>query len=536
MLPAGFPAIGGLNAFMAMTAPSRSPIDGDASARGRKRTVARDGALSMAALFVVGATRVLYGSMVSRATDPETYGLIGVLIAISLILSLVLPAGINSAIARYVPYSLGQGAQGNATTLYRSLLRFGLIASAGLGALAAAGAAVAGLGRTEIVEVGLLTAAYSSYVLYKAGLYGFDLVPRYLLLEILSSGTILMSTVYVVVTGSAWYLAPQVAGYSIFVVAAHLVLRAPTARSAPDGSINYREVAGYVALACVGTVASAGFLQATQVLAARFALSDAAYFTATITLVSMLYFLPRALSLALFPFMAQAHGAGDLTVVRGHADKSTRALLTLLSPVFVIGIFVSGEALVIYGGPPFLAGALILQIVLLASYLSVIQVPSVNTLSSASREGLRLSAGWAVIGAIVGLALVPVAGPLIGSAGIAVAYFIGTAVTASGPITIVWRRYRMHWTGPVIRAVGAVGIAFVAARVLAVVAPVGGVPWFRDMTAALVGVVLTLFLLRGDLAWVLRAARHSDDRQSRVGGQDYVEGSESLDRNEHRTA
>src|SRR5262245_46266459 len=97
--------------------------------------VMRTGALSMVALAALGLTRLVHGSLVSRATDQATYGRVGVLIALTTIASLLLPAGVASAVGKYVPYLQGGGDPDAARTAYRLLSRLGL-----------AGALVFGLG------------------------------------------------------------------------------------------------------------------------------------------------------------------------------------------------------------------------------------------------------------------------------------------------------------------------------------------------------------------------------------------------------
>jgi O-antigen/teichoic acid export membrane protein len=63
----------------------------------------------MAGLVALGLTRLLHGVLVSRATDHETYGLVGSLIAVTTIGSLLLPAGLASAAAKFIPYQHGRG-------------------------------------------------------------------------------------------------------------------------------------------------------------------------------------------------------------------------------------------------------------------------------------------------------------------------------------------------------------------------------------------------------------------------------------------
>jgi O-antigen/teichoic acid export membrane protein len=262
-----------------------------------------------------------------------------------------------------------------------------------------------------------------------------------------------------------------------------------------------------VFLACLGTLASAGFLQGTQFLAATFApAEDLASFAAAVTLVAPIQFLPRALALAMFPSMSAAHGAGDRDEVRRQADLSTRGLLAVLTPLFVAGIVLAPEILVVFGGDQYIGGALVLQLILAGAFISVIQVGSVNALSSAGGWQLRIPVGSAVTGALVGLAVVVVAGPALGSPGVAGAYVLGTVATAAGPIAAVWRRQRMSW--------GAAGGRAILCMVMSIFVAIW-MPTPEDPTAALavhgfvalVAVVAALAILRGDIRALIVATR-----------------------------
>lgn len=472
--------------------------------------LARDSVLSMAALMVLGGTRVVYGSMVSRVTDRETYGIVGVLIAVTMIASFVLPAGVAAATSRFVPYNRGRGDLATARGLYRVLARIGIGAAGLLSILATVAASVA-LHRplNQSVEVGLLTFAYSLYITDKAALYGFNRVGRYLRLEVVASGVTLAATVAVIATGSTWYLLPFVIGYGVFIAGARVSVRADLRGEVgrPSRS-DLLEIVGYAALACVGTLSSAGFLQGTQLLAAKFAAPvELAYFAAAVTLIAPMYFLPRALALALFPFMSEAHGAGELAVVRWHADLGTRALLVLLAPVFVVAELLSAEILALFGGAKYVDGAPVLQIILAGVYLTVIQVAAVNALSSGSGWQLRTPVAWAAAGFTVGLVTVAAVGGPLGAAGVGLAYLIGTMVTATGPITVVWRRYRMPWARPVARALLTVGTALAAARLLDSADIDGAARWAADIGAAVLAVSIALAVLRRDIASVLQSGR-----------------------------
>ena len=143
-----------------------------------------------------------------------------------------------------------------------------------------------------------------------------------------------------------------------------------------------------------------------------------------------------------------------------------------------------------------------LQLLLVATYLAVIQVAAVNALSSGTRREVRIP----VLSAVAGCGARAARSWcrwVSGSAapGSALAYLIAVGAGAAGPIAATWRRYEMAWAGPLIRSlvvivVGlAVGLAAEASGVtgtgrvladigLAVgVAGVGAVVLHRDIRA-----------------------------------------------------
>jgi O-antigen/teichoic acid export membrane protein len=295
----------------------------------------------------------------------------------------------------------------------------------------------------------------------------------------------------------------------VFVAGARLLLRRDTAGEvAPAGSFDRREVAGFVGLACLGTLASTGFTQGMPLLARAFVGPDAvAAFTLVIALVAPMYFLPRALNLALFPAMAHAHGAGDVGAVRRHTDVLTRALVVLLVPLFGVAVLVARELLTVYGGGGYAEAAPVFQLVLVGTYLSVIQVAAVNALSSGTRRQVRIPVTSAVTGALVGCALAPLLAAEFGAVGLAAGYVAGTAVIAGGPIVATWRLHRMRWAGVLARALGLLALAAVAGAWLDTAAPPGAVRIGVALAAAAGFVAVALAVLHRDVRGLLAVAR-----------------------------
>jgi len=464
--------------------------------------IARVGALSVLALIAVGLTRLVHGSLISHATDRNTYGLVGSLLATSMVASLVLPGGISSAMAKFVALHRGAGDPSAARAIHRFLTRYSVLSGALLGLAAALVAgAIWHLAFAEAAALWLLTTSYSVYSVDKAALYGFGRSGAYACLEILTSGVAVIATIATVAFGWHGYLLPLAIGYTLFVLGARVLLRPEI--HAGHAPFDRREVLTYAVVASVGTLAGTGFLQGTQLLASRFAQpAEVAYFAASVALVAPLYFLPRALGLALFPAMAAAHGAGDADGVRRQGDVSTRALAVLLAPVFVAGEFLAPLVLTIFGGAEYAAGAPVLRIMLAATWLSVLQVPAINALASDTRKRARIPAGSAVLGCLTGLGVVAVLGEPLGAVGVAVGYLVGSAITAAIPITIVWRSERMAWTGPLGRSLALLIVGFAAA---AATEADHSAQWTVGFAAG--GAALAAAVLARDLRSLLRAVR-----------------------------
>jgi O-antigen/teichoic acid export membrane protein len=482
----------------------------------RGPTVVRAGLLSMVGLVALGGTRLIHISLVTRATDQTNVGVVGTLIGLAMTASVFVPGGLASAASRFIPFYRGAGDGGVARRAYRLLTTAGYACALGLGCIVAViAAAMIGVSPGDAIAVGALTAVFSAYSVAKSAMFGFDRVVPYTWLEIAGSVVAIGSTVVVVATGSRAYLAPLTIGYAVLMLGALVVLRpsradrgsqADSASAGPRPRVNPREITVYVGLASLGGLASAGLLQVLPAAARPFTTTtEVSYFVAAVALVAPLYFLPRALGMALFPAMAKAHGAGDVDAVRRHADTFTRALFVLLAPLFAAGLLLAPEVLALVLGQEYANGAEVLRIILLATYASVVQVAAVNALSSG--DGVRIPVWSAVFGALVGVAAVVPLGHWFGATGVAVAYLIASTVGAAVPIAVVWRRFGLAWTVPAGVSVAILLVTLVAAQVIEKTSSYGSARIAIDILAALAVLVGGVLLLRRDIAAAL-AARH----------------------------
>ena len=471
----------------------------------------RTGLLSMAALVALGLTRLVHGSLVSRATDPHEYALIGTLIACATVAGMAFPAALASAATRFVAFHRGRGDAPTARAIYRRLAVAGIAGGAALTVLATTLAtALLDLSAAEAAAVAALTAAYALYSVEKGALYGFDRVATYARLELACSGLAVAATVVVVAAGAdvAACLAPLALGYGALALAAAAALRGEPGAPAAVAAEARREVSGYVAWTSLGILAGAGFLYGLPMLASWLVEPvEAAYVVAAVTLVAPLYLLPRALGMALFPAMAHAHGAGDVDAVRRHADVATRFLVVALAPVFAVGMLLARELLLAFGGDRYAGGVDVLQLLLAATYMTVVCVAAVNALASGRSVRIPVLSGAA--GTAVGLAVaIPLAGPL-DAAGLGLGYLLNVAISAAVPIAVVWRRHAMPWAGPVVRALALVLGALALARGIAALDLEGAERTAADAAGALAAAAAAAALLGRQIAALVRLARRS---------------------------
>ncbi len=173
-----------------------------------------------------------------------------------------------------------------------------------------------------------LALAYSGYAFTRGLQFGAGQVPRATFWDVATAALSLVVLVLVVTSHSVpVLLLPLVVGYAV-------VHRSPTGRGGPSAGSATRCAARWTAsslLAVVGTLASAGFLQLSNVLArAANSPHDAGLYAAALSLATPASLLSRSFSLVLFPSMSEAHGRDDQASLRAQTDLGTRALVLVM--------------------------------------------------------------------------------------------------------------------------------------------------------------------------------------------------------------
>jgi O-antigen/teichoic acid export membrane protein len=439
--------------------------------------------LSTVGIGVQGVVRFLFSLLIGRSSGPAVLGEASAPVSLALFASLLWPTATGTAAAKFV--AIARGAQrpediaGVAAHLARRTVLSGLV----LGVCSAVVAlTVLHTGLAAAGMTGLLAIAYSGYAFTRGLQFGAGQVPRATFWDVGTAALSLVALVLVVSSHSVpVLLLPLVVGYAVYSVANWP--RPTGLRPAVDLR---REMDGFVLLGVVGTLASTGFLQISNVLArAANSPHDAGLYAAALSLATPASLLSRSVSLVLFPSMSEAHGREDRASLRAQTDLGTRALVLVMVGTFGVIVILSRAILQLAYRDDFSGAGTVLPIMLIAVLLGTVVVAGVNYLTSTSQQGMRISAGTSVIGLLIGCASWGLLVPAYGVAGVAVGYLIGSVFITLPILILVWRRERHHWTALAVRFIVAVAVLVLLA-VYEQHADIGTLPAFGLAAAFLV--------------------------------------------------
>jgi O-antigen/teichoic acid export membrane protein len=407
--------------------------------------------LSTVGVGVQGVVRFLYSLLIGRTSGTAVLGEASAPVSLALFSSLLWPTATGSAAAKFVAIARGAQRAEEMEAVGRHLARRTVQSSAVLavGTILVA-RTVLGVGWGAAAMTGALALAYSGYAFTRGLQFGAGQVPRATFWDLASAVVSVVVLVLVVTSHSvAVLLLPLVVGYGLYTLA-----NWPRRVSAVISADLRREMDGFVLLGVVGTLASAGFLQISNVLArAANSPHEAGLYAAALSLATPASLISRSFSLVLFPSMSEAHGREDRASLRAQTDLGTRALVVIMVATFGLIVILSRVILRLFYGDDFAGAGTVLPIMLVAVLLGTVVVAGVNYLTSTSQRGMRISAGTSVIGMVIGCAAWGFLVPLYGVTGVAVGYLIGSVFITVPPLVIVWRREAHHWTALAIRFV-----------------------------------------------------------------------------------
>lgn len=223
-------------------------------------------------------------------------------------------------------------------------------------------------------------------------------------LAVWSSGIATLSTIATIVllligVRSIWVITPLVLLNLAFVVCSW-----PRRADRLTDPATKAEISGFIRLAVVGTLSSAGFTQLAVLLAASVnGLAYAGTYAAANTLTAPITMLASALGSVLFPALASAHASGNVDELRARLSRATSQLSTLILFVCIPALILAGPIVNFLWGASFADTAWILLFSVPAVALGAIASPAVSAITSESNRGMAVSAISSVSGAAIGV-------------------------------------------------------------------------------------------------------------------------------------
>ncbi|MGH3756201.1 lipopolysaccharide biosynthesis protein [Actinophytocola sp.] len=458
-------------------------------------SLARGGVYSTVGLVAQGLLRFATAFLVGHLAGKSVLGVVASAIATSLTLALLWPTTTGSAASKFLARARGAEEPGEARATAAHLRMRTMQTGILLGAVSVPIWVLIDAGSwPDALCVAALTIAYSGYSFTRGVQFGAGQVPRATAWDVTSVVLGLAGLVVLLLAGvrNTALVLPLVATYGLYTVAGWPY----GARGRPERKLR-RELDGFVALGAIGSLASTGFLQLSQV-AAKLAAGDAeaGQYASAIALATPASLLAASLTLVLLPSMSEAWGRRDFAAFRARTDRATRGLAVMLVAIFGVIMVCSRLIVGLIWGEEFAGAEKLLPVLAAAVLATNLCVASVNALNSRSQRGMMVNTASSITGMLVGAVIWVVVAPHLGLAGVALGYLCGAVVIATIPITVVWRKDGHRWG----MVYAKVGLGLVLAAALVVVEHVAGLPLPLDPVLALGFLAVWWVLNRAEVA------------------------------------
>ncbi|WP_162830207.1 lipopolysaccharide biosynthesis protein [Amycolatopsis palatopharyngis] len=458
-------------------------------------SLARGGVLSTVGLLAQGILRFATAFLVGHIAGKSELGVVASAIATATILALLWPTSTGSAASKFLARARGAGNPEEIRSIAAHLRRRAVLTAILLGLISLPAWVLIDNGSwLGAVSVGALTIAYSGYSFTRGVQFGSGQVPRataWDLVSVVLGLTGLIALLLAGVRGPALVL-PLVLAYGVYTLAGF-----PYGGSGRPTRARRRELDGFVALGAVGTLASTGFLQLSQISAKVVGGdADAGQYAAALNLATPASMLAASLSLVLLPSLAEAWGRGDHAGFHAQTNNATRALAVVMVGIFGSIIVCSRLLIGIIWGDRFAGAENILPVLVLAVLATNLGVGSVNALTTRSQRGMLVTVAASLLGMAVGVTFWLLVAPGMGILGVALGYLCGTVVIAAIPVGVAWRTGGHTWA--VLFGKVALGLAVVGGIVL--VQRLAELPFLLDPAFALAFLVIWWLMNRSDVA------------------------------------
>jgi len=403
------------------------------------------GILVVLGLLAQGVARFLTNAMIGRFAGPAVLGITASAYATAQIMALLGPTSIGSAASKYV--ARYRGAKSEQLDRLVSFLSWRALIS--IFATSVTGAVVwLTIANGTVAQASLVAAVCAgtgAYAVTRGTMFGAGLGIRASIWDVLTALVGLGAVLVLLAFGVRDLFV--LSGFALAYLSAALC-NWTWSRPQRSQRAQRREIDLFILLGIGGTLASAGFLQASQI-AARMAdgAHGAGQYAAALTIATPTALIAGSVSMVLFPRMAHAAGGANTSLLESQVDIATKVLTLVGVGVTGALVILTRPIVALVWGAEFRQAETLLPIMLIAILANSIGVASVNLITSTWQKGMLVSFSSSVLGMITGVSIWILIAPRFGVDGVAVGFLVGNLVIALIPIGLVWRRYQLKWAG-----------------------------------------------------------------------------------------
>lgn len=430
------------------------PLRLDAAAP-QGRLLAR-GMTSLAGLVAQGLIRLAITVAVGRLAGAADLGVVAAGMATAQFLILLWPTTCGQAASRFLARCRGAGDEESLLAVADHLRRRLLLAAGVLTAVSVPISLARGLDAFGSACVAVFLRGVAGQQFTRGVHYGAGAIGRVVSLDIAFSLLGLGGLIVALesgVRGPALLLPPALAYVALAVACWPW---SPPRRA--DRALR-RELDAFVFFGSLGTLASAGLVQLSVLVADRHGPLAAGHYAAAVNLAMPLTLISGALGLVLYPTMSQAVRRGDAQAVRRQLDAGVRGLALVAVPVLTLAAALAPELVKVAYGPGFEDSARVLPVLLVAILAAMLAVPCVNALTSRDSRGIIEMAAASLVGLAVAVLIWILRAPSAGISGIATGYALGAAITGLYAIARAWTLWRLLWAALAGTTLLGVGVA-----------------------------------------------------------------------------
>ena len=400
-------------------------------------SLGRRGATSFIGLTFQGLLRLAVNVLIGRWAGAAVLGVVAAGQATAQFLILLWPTTSGQAASRFLARARGRGDADEIDAVAHHLGRAFVVATLVLAALSVPVSLARGVSPTGTACVAALLVGLAGQQYTRGVHYGVGAVTRVVALDIGFSLLGLAGVAAALLAGVRDLRLLLPLALAFWLLTAACWPRGGRPATTTPGLA--REINTFVFFGSLGTLASAGLVQLSVLVASRLGDTDAGTYSAASNLAIPLTLLSGSLSLVLYPSMAEAFGRGDEAAVRSQLDRGVRGLVFLVVPIVAAAALFAPEIVALLYGPGFDASAGLLVVLLLAVLVSMVAVPCVNATTSGHARGivemsLASLAGLAVAALTWWLLLGAGGGGLGGASGLVGAGGLGGGLASSGGV------------------------------------------------------------------------------------------------------